>query len=62
MWIFLDTAISVNNASFSWDREGELTLKDLSLTIPKGSLVAIVGRIGSGKSSLLSAILGLAEI
>uniref|UniRef100_A0A915DK60 Multidrug resistance-associated protein 1 n=1 Tax=Ditylenchus dipsaci TaxID=166011 RepID=A0A915DK60_9BILA len=51
-------AISVDCASFSWDRDGELTLKDITLAVPKGALVAVVGRIGSGKSSLLSAILG----
>jgi len=33
-------------------------LCSLNLEIPDGSLVAIVGTVGSGKSSLLSAILG----
>ncbi|KAJ3083290.1 hypothetical protein HK102_001146 [Quaeritorhiza haematococci] len=33
-------------------------LSDISLTIPRGSLVAVVGRVGSGKSSLLSALAG----
>ena len=28
------------------------------MAIPKGSLVAVVGRVGYGKSSLVSAILG----
>ncbi|KAH7704058.1 canalicular multispecific organic anion transporter 2 [Aphelenchoides avenae] len=52
-----DTAISIRHGSFSWDHDAELILKDINMQIPKGSLVAIVGRIGSGKSSLLSAIL-----
>jgi ABC-type transporter Mla maintaining outer membrane lipid asymmetry ATPase subunit MlaF len=30
----------------------------IDMTVPKGSLVAVVGTVGSGKSSLLSAILG----
>ena len=34
------------------------TLQDITLLIPQGSLVGIVGTVGSGKSSLLSAILG----
>lgn len=30
----------------------------INLKVPKGSLVAIVGAVGSGKSSLLSSLLG----
>ncbi|EJD44567.1 ATP-dependent bile acid permease [Auricularia subglabra TFB-10046 SS5] len=33
-------------------------LKDVDLTIPKGAFVAIVGRVASGKSSLLQALTG----
>jgi ABC-type Mn2+/Zn2+ transport system ATPase subunit len=33
-------------------------LEDINLTIPEGSLVAIIGAVGAGKSSLLSAVLG----
>ncbi|ORY46466.1 hypothetical protein BCR33DRAFT_753523 [Rhizoclosmatium globosum] len=36
----------------------ESLLKNINLTIPKGSLTAIVGSVGSGKSSLLNAIIG----
>ncbi|KAJ3215100.1 hypothetical protein HDU67_000804 [Dinochytrium kinnereticum] len=35
-----------------------LAVKDINLSIPKGSLVAIVGTVGSGKTSLLSALVG----
>ena len=35
-----------------------LVLKDINLKIPRGSLCAIVGTIGAGKSSLLSCIVG----
>ena len=30
----------------------------ISVRIPRGALVAVVGRVGAGKSSLLSALLG----
>lgn len=33
-------------------------LKDIDLSIPRGSLTAIVGTIGSGKSSLLQGLMG----
>ncbi|KAG0023806.1 hypothetical protein BGZ80_007988 [Entomortierella chlamydospora] len=33
-------------------------LKDINLDIPRGSLVAVVGPVGSGKSSLLQAMVG----
>ncbi|KAF9255406.1 ABC transporter [Marasmius fiardii PR-910] len=34
------------------------TLPSISVTIPRGQLVAIVGQVGSGKSSLLQALIG----
>ncbi|RDB26210.1 Multidrug resistance-associated protein 1 [Hypsizygus marmoreus] len=33
-------------------------IRDLSMMVPRGSLVAIVGRVGSGKSSLLQGLIG----
>jgi len=50
------TAISMNNASFSWTETACLT--NLTINIESGTLVGIVGSVGAGKSSLLSAILG----
>ena len=44
-----------------WGRDEPTTLKDINLSIPRGSLTAIVGPVGSGKSSLISAILGEME-
>ncbi|MBQ6438088.1 ATP-binding cassette domain-containing protein [bacterium] len=38
---------------------GPQVLHDLSLTIPSGSLTAIIGENGSGKSTLVKCILGL---
>ena len=53
------TAIEMKNADFSWvGKTANPTLGDINLNIKKGELVAVVGKIGSGKSSFLSAILG----
>ncbi|KAG5671138.1 hypothetical protein PVAND_001351 [Polypedilum vanderplanki] len=50
-------AIEFNNATFSWDGN-EKILKNINLKVPKGSLTAVVGQVASGKSSLISALLG----
>ncbi|XP_066475389.1 multidrug resistance-associated protein 1-like [Tiliqua scincoides] len=54
-------AVRFVNASFRWEKTGASTLNKLNLEIAEGSLVAIVGQVGAGKSSLLSAILGEME-
>ncbi|XP_042169666.1 multidrug resistance-associated protein 1, partial [Oncorhynchus tshawytscha] len=54
-------SISIEDGVFSWCRNDAPTLKRLSVCIPDGSLVAVVGHVGSGKSSLLSALLGEME-
>ncbi|TVU47484.1 hypothetical protein EJB05_07087, partial [Eragrostis curvula] len=54
-----DVAISVKNGRFSWDASPEvLTLKDLNFQAQQGMRVAVCGTVGSGKSSLISCILG----
>ncbi|XP_046664071.1 multidrug resistance-associated protein 1-like isoform X2 [Homalodisca vitripennis] len=55
----IGNAIDIQNGVFSWqDSENGVTLANISLTVKEGFLVVVVGRSGSGKSSLLSAILG----
>ncbi|KAM6095067.1 multidrug resistance-associated protein 1-like isoform 9-T9 [Chlamydotis macqueenii] len=54
-------AVRFIGASFRWEKNGLPVLKHLSVSIPEGSLVAVVGQVGSGKSSFLSAILGEME-
>ncbi|XP_040048069.2 multidrug resistance-associated protein 1 isoform X2 [Gasterosteus aculeatus] len=51
-------SVSIVDGVFSWSRAESPTLKRLNVCIPEGSLVAVVGHVGSGKSSLLSALLG----
>ncbi|CAL5409237.1 unnamed protein product [Camellia sinensis] len=52
-------AISIKDGYFSWDSKAEKpTLSNINLDIAMGSLVAVVGSTGEGKTSLVSAMLG----
>ncbi|RRT57469.1 hypothetical protein B296_00028886 [Ensete ventricosum] len=54
-----EVAIEVSNGNFVWDPSSKThTLKDLNFQVLKGTTVAVCGTVGSGKSSLLSCILG----
>uniref|UniRef100_A0A7N9AWT7 ABC-type glutathione-S-conjugate transporter n=1 Tax=Mastacembelus armatus TaxID=205130 RepID=A0A7N9AWT7_9TELE len=53
--------VAIENGTFSWSAEGPPCLKRINIHVPRGSLVAVVGHVGSGKSSLLSAMLGETE-
>ena len=52
-------SVKMEKASFSWDREEDSTaVKDVSIGVKKGELIAIMGTVGSGKSSLLASLTG----
>ncbi|KAI8537302.1 hypothetical protein RHMOL_Rhmol09G0012900 [Rhododendron molle] len=54
-----DIAIEVIDGNFSWDVSSpNPTLKDINISVSRGMRVAVCGTVGSGKSSLLSCILG----
>ncbi|GAA6062217.1 hypothetical protein JCM10212_006452 [Sporobolomyces blumeae] len=61
-----DELVSVHQGDFTWHAlpasdaaaTQDNTLQDISLSVKKGELIAVVGRVGAGKSSLLSAVLG----
>ena len=56
----VDIAIGKGRFSVGAPREGQqqFVLSDINLTLKRGDFVGVIGRVGSGKSSLLGAILG----
>ncbi|MCJ1306993.1 hypothetical protein MMC25_000637 [Agyrium rufum] len=54
-----DESVRVRDATFTWDRHSDRRcLENISFSARKGELSCVVGRVGSGKSSFLSALLG----
>ncbi|KAJ1718957.1 hypothetical protein LPJ61_006416, partial [Coemansia biformis] len=50
-------AVDLDKCVFSWG-EGKFALQPVSVVIAQGSFVGVVGKVGSGKSSFLSALCG----
>ncbi|NWX34149.1 MRP1 protein, partial [Notiomystis cincta] len=53
--------ITIRNGTFCWSKETSPCLRSIDLSVPQGSLLAVVGQVGAGKSSLLAAVLGELE-
>jgi ATP-binding cassette, subfamily C (CFTR/MRP), member 1 len=54
-----DIRIQVQDGNFSWSASGaDLSLRNVKLCVSTGEKVAVCGPVGSGKSSLLHALLG----
>ncbi|KAJ1952587.1 hypothetical protein EC988_003472, partial [Linderina pennispora] len=53
-----DVLVDVSSASFKWNACEGTTLEDISFECRREELVAVIGKVGSGKSSIISALLG----
>lgn len=53
--------IEFKNISFGYDDANDI-LKDFSFTIPKGSVVALVGKTGAGKTTLIKLLMKFYQI
>uniref|UniRef100_A0A8C4ZAE5 ABC-type glutathione-S-conjugate transporter n=1 Tax=Gadus morhua TaxID=8049 RepID=A0A8C4ZAE5_GADMO len=54
-------SVTVINGKFTWTKQDPPALHNINMLVPQGSLVAVVGQVGCGKSSLISALLGEME-
>ncbi|MCD2493011.1 ABC transporter ATP-binding protein/permease [Lacrimispora sp. NSJ-141] len=59
--VFGEPCINLENVSFGYHRDREI-LHDVSLTIPAGSMTALVGPSGSGKSTIAKLIAGFWDV
>jgi ATP-binding cassette subfamily B multidrug efflux pump len=55
----LEGEIEIRDLTFSYPEAKEATLKNISLRIPRGASLAIVGKVGSGKSTLVHLLVRL---
>ncbi|OIQ18060.1 MAG: ABC transporter [Flavobacterium sp. MedPE-SWcel] len=58
----INGAIAFNNVSFTYEDTNITALKDISFNINKGETLAILGKTGSGKSTILSLISRLYDV
>ncbi len=55
----LAESLEFQHVSFKYPQSEELAIPDLSISIPKGQLVGIVGHSGAGKTTFVDLLLGL---
>lgn len=54
-----EESVSIHDATFKWStHEIGTALEEINLSVHKGELCCLVGRVGAGKSSILHALLG----
>lgn len=57
----MSTVLDIQHLSVAYNRKG-LALEDVSLQVPQGGIVALLGANGAGKSTLIRAVTGLLDL
>lgn len=60
---YSESSVVIENGTFAWGltKDDFPILQNINISVPNGCFTAIVGPVGSGKSSIISAILGEME-
>lgn len=54
--------IEVRNLCYSYENDGKLAIKNINMTINSGDKIGIVGKVGSGKTTLMNIFAGFYEV
>lgn len=54
--------IEIKNLSYGYEENGYLAINNISMTINKGEKIGVVGKVGSGKTTLMNILAGFYEI
>lgn len=54
--------IEIKNLSYSYEKDGKLAIDNINMTINRGEKIGIVGKVGSGKTTLMNILAGFYEV
>lgn len=57
-----NASIEIRNLTFSYPKADKASLHDISLTVPNGRSLGIIGKTGSGKSTLINLLLKMYNV
>src|SRR5690606_21692475 len=58
----LEGSLEIRNLSFAYPGHSEYALKDINIKLEKGHILGIIGRTGSGKTTLVNLLLKLYNV